>query len=96
MTAALWLKVKSEQAVKFSFFVGILPIIGFNVNQQGSKGSVLIRTLGFKYYHIKGADGKYDVYRGGFSTKNGFNFSFRIISDSENELKASPERELLH
>ena len=31
ITTALWLKVKSEQAVKFSFFVGIIPIIGASV-----------------------------------------------------------------
>ena len=28
VATALWLKVKSEQAVRFSFFVGIIPILG--------------------------------------------------------------------
>ena len=28
VTTALWLKVKSEEAVRFSFFVGIIPILG--------------------------------------------------------------------
>ena len=28
VATALWLKVKSEQAVRFSFFIGIIPILG--------------------------------------------------------------------
>ncbi len=28
VTTALWLKVKSEEAVRFSFFIGIIPILG--------------------------------------------------------------------
>ena len=31
VTTALWLKVKSEEAVRFSFFVGIIPILGASV-----------------------------------------------------------------
>jgi len=53
VTTALWLKVKSEEAVRFSFFVGIIPILGASMIElpkvlptlSSDAGSVL--TIGF-------------------------------------------------
>ncbi len=53
VTTALWLKVKSEEAVRFSFFVGIIPILGASALElpkvlptlSSDAGSVL--TIGF-------------------------------------------------
>lgn len=41
VTTALWLKVKSEQAVRFSFFIGIIPILGASAIELPKTLSVL-------------------------------------------------------